>query len=104
MAYLQEQMKILKFDKRLLEINLKNGSLSEADYKQHLEQLANSEDNAEQLVFEDSKLEDVPAQEAAPMGQLQQPAATNPFEMNGAQPTTTTNTTPTNNDPFGSGF
>ena len=50
-SYLEEQMGLLKFDKRLLEINFKNGSLSEEEYKKYLESLEDDVDKAEELGF-----------------------------------------------------
>ena len=95
MAYLQEQMEILKFDKRLLEINLKNGSLSEEDYKAHLAKLADLESQSEKLVLEDSAASSSePEVPQSPMGE------TNPMMEEAAQQPIT----PPNSDPFGSGF
>ena len=54
MAYLQEQMEILKFDKRLLEINLKNGSITNEQYKQFLSQLEDVESRSEKINLDDS--------------------------------------------------
>ena len=54
MAYLQEQMEILKFDKRLLEINLKNGSITNEQYKQFLSQLEDVESQSEKINLDDS--------------------------------------------------
>ena len=36
MSYLEQQMKFLKFDKRLMDIYLKDGSLTEQEYKEYL--------------------------------------------------------------------
>lgn len=95
MAYLQEQMKILKFDKRMLEINLKNGSLTEADYKSYLSQLRDMEANSEKLVLEEGA--------AAPEAPTPAPVSNNPFGESVETNTTPVNTPP-NSDPFGSGF
>ncbi|NQZ19670.1 MAG: hypothetical protein HRT44_10500 [Bdellovibrionales bacterium] len=71
MAYLQEQMEILKLDKRLLEINLKNGSLTEEAYKAHLAQLADLEAQSEKLVLEElSGGQSEPEAPQAPVRQL----------------------------------
>ncbi len=56
MAYLQEQMEILKFDKRLLEINLKNGSITNEQYKQFLSQLEDVESQSEKINLDDSSV------------------------------------------------
>ncbi|MCB0378192.1 MAG: hypothetical protein KDD33_06845 [Bdellovibrionales bacterium] len=53
MAYLQEQIKILKFDKRLLESNFRSGHISQEEYKQHLASLRDVTDNAGKIVFSD---------------------------------------------------
>ena len=47
MSYLEQQMKFLKFDKRLMEIYLKNGSLTEQEYKEYLTTLDDCSHKAE---------------------------------------------------------
>ena len=69
MAYLQEQMEILKFDKRLLEINLKNGSITNEQYKQFLSQLEDVESQSEKINLDDS---------SAPAAQEEAVATTEP--------------------------
>ena len=89
MSYLQQQMGFLKFDKRLLEINLKNGTITEAEYQQHIQALTDDEANATKV----------------DLGGDSNDAADS---MNGgshpADQATETQSMPTNNDPFGSGF
>ena len=53
MSYLQEQMKLLKFDKRLIEINFKNGSVNQETYKKYLENLEDQADKVEKLNLEE---------------------------------------------------
>lgn len=89
MSYLREQMQYLKFDKRLLEINLKNGSITEEEYKQHLAGLNDDVANSEKVNLDSGNTEAVNE------------------SMNGdSHPadTTTQPTTPANSDPFGSGY
>ena len=86
MAYLQEQMKLLKFDKRLLEINLKSGALSEADYNSYLNQLKDLTNQSEKLVLDDSNSDDRDNLDS--YGAKESPAPS----------------TPPSSDPFGSGF
>lgn len=45
----------LKFDKRLLEINFKNGLLSKEEYQKYLDQLPDRASNATQLTLEDEE-------------------------------------------------
>lgn len=89
MSYLQQQMNFLKFDKRLLEINLKNGTITQAEYDQHIQSLADDEANSMKV----------------DLGGDSNDAADS---MNGgshpADTATEAPTMPTNNDPFGSGF
>ena len=90
MSYLQNQMNVLKFDKRLLEINLKNGTITGDEYQQHLSGLKDNEANATQLDL------------AAEADEAKKES------MNGSQSAVETQSEPqsmpTNNDPFGSGF
>jgi len=46
MSQLSDQLKKLKFDKRLLNLNLKTGELSKADYEKHLQSLSDCADRA----------------------------------------------------------
>ena len=92
MSYQQQQMQFLKFDKRLLEINLKNGSITEEEYKQHLAALNDDVANSEAL-----SLDRETAEAADTMTETVQ--ATETMEAPVQQPTT-----PTNSDPFGSGY
>ena len=89
MSYLQQQMNLLKFDKRLLEINLKNGTITQAEYDQHIQALNDDEANATKV----------------DLGGDSSDAADS---MNGgshpADSSSETPVMPTNNDPFGSGF
>ena len=90
MSYLQNQMNVLKFDKRLLEINFKSGAITEDEYKQHLAALSDDEANAMALDLASE------AEEAAKES------------MNGSSPAGDgmgeQQSMPTNTDPFGSGF
>lgn len=89
MSYLQQQMNFLKYDKRLLEINLKNGNITKEEYDQYLADLVDDETNATtvNLVSDSDNQVD---------------------SMNGgshpADPAADSQPMPTNNDPFGSGF
>lgn len=55
MSYLQKQMNILKYDRRLLEHNLKTGAISEADYQKHLQDLRDQSDNLAVVELVDDK-------------------------------------------------
>ncbi len=91
MSYLQQQMNFLKFDKRLLEINLKSGAITQQEYDQHIQNLSDVENNSMKL---DLATE---AEEASQsMNGDSHPAST---EAEAAPATM-----PTNTDPFGSGF
>ncbi|MEM7645533.1 MAG: hypothetical protein AAF203_01375 [Pseudomonadota bacterium] len=85
MSYLQQQMNTLKYDKRLLEMNIKKKNLTADEYKSHLDQLPDDAANAEKLQLE-SETEAPAAQET--MNGDSHPAQGTPF----------------NTDPFGSGF
>lgn len=89
MSYLQNQMNILKFDKRLLEINLKNGTITEDEYQQFLSNLKDDNANAIKLdlATEAENQKDAMNGESHPADQSQE---STPM--------------PTNTDPFGSGF
>jgi hypothetical protein len=87
MSYLQKQMNQMKYDKRLLEINLKQGNITREEYDQYVENLADSAGNSMKLELspetEDSR---------SYMNGDSHPASPKPPTM------------PTNSDPFGSGF
>ncbi len=85
MSNQQKQTYFSKFDKRLLEINLKNGFLTEADYQKHLAELRDDTDRAEKLDLNASTDNDFPVK--SPSLQAQEVVPTK-----------------TNNDPFGSGY
>lgn len=87
MAYLQEQMKLLKYDKRLLEINQKNGSLTDSDYNSYLGQLKDLTSQSEKLVLDDSNSE-----------------SRDKMDSYGAKEQAMPQTPPPSSDPFGSGF
>lgn len=105
MSYLRNQMGLLKFDKRLLEINLKSGTITEEEYKQHLTALADDEANSETLKLDADKVQEVKEETMNGDHHPAQPANNDPFGGGiGTQSTDTTTGTPTNNDPFGSGY
>lgn len=87
MSYLRKQMNFLRFDKRLLELNLKTGTITQQEYDQHIQSLQDMEGRSEKLrLSSDTKKE----------------------EMNGAatqnaEATAQVNTAPAA-DPFGSGY
>ena len=86
MSYLQKQMNFLRFDKRLLEINLKSGNITQSEYDQHIQALPDDEANAEKL-------------------ELGKEEAESTMEtMNGDSHPAGEPAMPTNTDPFGSGF
>ena len=90
MSYLQNQMNELKFDKRLLEINLKSGTVTQEEYQRHISALADDEANATQLDL---------ASEAEESKQAMN-GDSHPADATGES----TPAMPTNTDPFGSGF
>jgi len=49
MSYLRKQMNFLRFDKRLLELNLKTGIITQEEYNQHLQSLQDMESRSEKL-------------------------------------------------------
>lgn len=89
MSYLQQQMNLLRFDKRLLEINLKSGNITKEEYDQHLANLADDVNNSEAIKLVSEETEEA----RNSMNGDHHPAETQPV----AAP-------PTNTDPFGSGF
>ena len=93
MSYLQKQMDLLRFDKRLLEINLKNGSLTQDEYNQYLTQLSDLENNAEKIELSEDN-----DQSNETMNGESHPASGDSINEGQQQ------ATPTNTDPFGSGF
>jgi hypothetical protein len=91
MSYLQKQMDLLRFDKRLLEINMKNGSLTQDQYNQYLSQLSDLENNAEKIEL----VEESDSSNESMNGESH-PASSNEEQASAG--------TPPNTDPFGSGF
>lgn len=90
MSYLQKQMNFLRFDKRLLEINLKSGNMTKEEYAQHIQNLPDDTNKSETIDLGKEEVE-------------------SGFEtMNGdsrpAETAATPAAMPTNTDPFGSGF
>lgn len=51
-GYLQKQMELLKFDQRLVNINLKRGNLSRDELQRHLDSISDSEKNATTMSLE----------------------------------------------------
>lgn len=90
MSYLQNQMNLLRFDKRLLEINLKNGNITQGEYDQHLIDLRDDTANSETL---DLTPEDSSGSRDSMNGN------SHPASGASMEPTP-----PKNTDPFGSGF
>ena len=90
MSYLQQQMEILKFDKRMLEINLKTGAITQAQYDQHIQNLKDDVENSETVNLE--------RESQAPSDSL------NGQPQGGTNPEGTPFSAPTNTDPFGSGY
>ncbi len=89
MSYLQNQMNALRFDKRLLEMNLKSGIITREEYDQFVTDLKDDKANATQL---DLATE---AEESQNAGQN---------ETRSEELTNQSSPMPTNTDPFGSGF
>lgn len=52
---LKQKIHDIQFDKRLIEFNLKNGKISEAEYKQFLEDLEDSSSNSETVSFDETQ-------------------------------------------------
>lgn len=52
---LKQKIHDIQFDKRLIEFNLKNGKISEAEYKQFLEGLEDSSSNSETVSFDETQ-------------------------------------------------
>lgn len=48
---LSKSLEKLKFDTRMIDINMKNGTLDKSEYDQYLSTLENTESNAAQLDF-----------------------------------------------------
>ena len=87
MSYLQKQMSFLRFDKRLLELNLKTGTITQEEYNQHIQSLQDMEGRSEKLrLSSDSKKEDLNGSAHKTSETVSQPQST---------PAT---------DPFGSGY
>jgi TFIIF-interacting CTD phosphatase-like protein len=89
MSYLQNQMNALRYDKRLLEMNLKNGTITHEEYDQFIKELRDDDGNATQLDLATEAEDNISKMngQSHPTGVNQEPPAA-----------------PTNNDPFGSGF
>jgi hypothetical protein len=88
MSYLEKQMQFLKYDKRLLEINLKNGTLTQADYDQHVTTLRDDASRSERMDLENDSEDRI---SRSMNGQNHAVAAPKPVA------------TPSS-DPFGSGY
>lgn len=54
MSSLNKAMQTMKYDKRLLDLNLRAGLISQDDYNQHLKQLEDLEANSEIINLEDN--------------------------------------------------
>ncbi len=89
MSYLQNQMNALRFDKRLLEMNLKSGIITREEYDQFVTDLKDDTGNATQL---DLATEAEESQNASQNETRTEEASSEPSQV------------PTNTDPFGSGF
>lgn len=95
MSYLRKQMQYLKFDKRLLEINMKSGTITAEDYQNHLGQLEDVEAKSESIDLEgenNNDSENSNTEESA--------ATTTPDPTEPVAPTIN----PAHSDPFGSGY
>lgn len=57
MSSLNKAMQTMKYDKRLLDLNLRAGLISQDDYNQHLKQLEDLEANSEIINLEDNSNE-----------------------------------------------
>jgi hypothetical protein len=55
---LDKALKNLKYDVRMIELNLKQGVITEAEYKQFMAQLNDSQQNSQALDIENQKAED----------------------------------------------
>ncbi len=100
-SYLEQQMNLLKFDKRLLEINFKNGQVSQDEYKKHLETLEDDEDKAEKLGFQ-KDMEAQNEQESMDDG-LSDSVKTGEAEEKREEGVDSSHSSPID-DPFGSGY
>lgn len=58
MSYLQKQMELLKFDQRLVNINLKRGILKKEEWEAHKQSIPDSEKNAANMDLEAETDED----------------------------------------------
>ena len=92
-----DHVEALKFDKRLLDINFKNGTLTKEEYEKFLGQLPDRAENATNMTLEDE--EDVGSPQA-PTGDAttEAPATTDP---NGSAPN---NNPGWNDNPFNSTY
>ncbi len=88
MSNQDKQTYFSKFDKRLLEINLKSGLLTETEYQKHLSELRDDTDRAEKLDLNAASDNDFPVKSP----------------VNGQAGTAEPTPARTNNDPFGSGY
>jgi hypothetical protein len=55
---LDKSLQAMKFDTRLVDINLRSGALTKEDLKKHIEQLPDLTDKCEKLNLEDSSSEE----------------------------------------------
>ncbi len=55
---LDKALKNLKYDVRMLELQFKQGSITEAEYKQYLSQLSDCSNNSEKLDLEKTHADD----------------------------------------------
>jgi hypothetical protein len=92
MSYLQKQMSMLKFDKRLTELNYKSGILTPEEYQKHIESLPDRSSQASQIQLKSDG--DAAQPNGADRGA--QPTASEPTQQSPA--------IPINADPFGSGY
>ena len=53
MSSFQKAINIIKFDKRLIEWNLRNGYLNEAEYEEYLKKLPDLSASTQKVDFED---------------------------------------------------
>lgn len=56
---LNKAVENLKFDKRLLDLNLRLGRLTQAEYDQHIKSLSDSENESEKLDIEGHQNSDI---------------------------------------------
>ena len=99
-SYLEKQINFLKFDKRLLEINFKNGSITRNEYKKHLETLEDDVDRAEKLGLKSDQ------ENKSQQKSMDNLSDSDPMDNTETEPETTEPDSPSSisNDPFGSGY